>query len=170
MIERYFLAFLLELEVAVGIHQGIDAVVAWCYAAYHESSATVCTAHSEHRLCLESGVGLVGIESHEDTLYRLQILCFEHTSRHFERVNGVARGETVGVVAHRVSLVVVRNGIAEVDGVSGVRNERVLQLYLYLLSCRLYLGHFQLRRAHHHLLLGVFQFHIFIEEDAYLAR
>ena len=80
------------------------------------------------------------------------------------------RREGVGIVAKRVVLVVVGDGIAEIHRVSGVGYQRVLQLYHYLLSRSLNLRHLQLRGRHDDVLRGVCQLDELVEVDGHLLR
>ena len=121
--ESNLLALLTELIVAILILQGIDAVRTRCHTLDDKAAATVGTAHSQHRLGSEGRIGMVGIQSHQDTLDRFQILRFQHMARYLHGINGSSRRETVGIVSHRIALVVIADGIREVDGVGGIRLE-----------------------------------------------
>ena len=70
-----------------------------------------------------------------------QVLGVKDVTCHFKRVNLVAGGEGKGIVTHGVPLVVVADGIAEVDGVGGVLLERILQVDDDALASGLYFGH-----------------------------
>ena len=108
---------------------------------------------------------MVGIQAHQDALDRLQILGFEHTSRHLHGINHLARGETVGIVSHRIALVVIADGIREVDGIGGVGLEGIDERNGDSLSASLDFRHFQLWRRHHHLLRRIIQLDELIEVD-----
>ena len=54
---------------------------------------------------------------------RFQILRFQHMPRYLHGINGSSCRETVGIVSHRIALVVIADGIREVDGVGGIRLE-----------------------------------------------
>ena len=115
---------------------------------------------------MESGVG--GEKSHHHPLDGLQVLGIEHSAGHLHGVNHIARTERIGVLSHRVALVVVLDGIAEVDGVGGIGLQRIKEVHLHALALGPHVGSLYLRRGNHHLLVGAFQFHIFIEKDAHL--
>ena len=121
--ESNLLTLLTEFIVAILILQGVDAVRTRCHTLDDKAAATVGTAHSQHRFGAESRIGMVGIQSHQDTLDRFQILRFQHISRYLHRINGSTCRETIGVVSHRIALVVVADGIREVDGIGGIRLE-----------------------------------------------
>ena len=131
-------------------------------------AAAVGTRDTQHGLFQESRVVLVAVKAHENALDGFQVLGIKHVARHFERVDMVAGGEAVGIVSQRVSLVVVGDGIREVDGVSGVRLQLVLQAYCDLLPGGLDFRCFQLRRRHDNLLRGVLQLDELVEVDAHL--
>ena len=150
--ESHLLALLREHIVAVLVVEGVDAVSAWRHALYDEVSARVGTCHAQH------------------ALHRFEVLSRHHGASHFERVDMVARRETVGVVAHRVALVVVGDGVREVDGVRSVGLQRVLQLHADLLARSLYLRLLKLRRRHHHLLRRVVELYELVEVDVHLLR
>ena len=154
--------------IAVSILQRIDTVVSLSNTPYDEVAAAVGTRDTQHGLFQESRVVLVAVKAHENALDGFQVLGIKHIARHFERVDMVAGGEAVGIVSQRVSLVVVGDGIREVDGVSGVRLQLVLQAYCNLLPGGLDFRCFQLRRRHDDLLRGVLQLDELVEVDAHL--
>ena len=120
MIEGNHLAFLSIAIVTVGIFEGVDAVRAGGYAADDEVAAGVSTRHTHHRCLLKCAVLHVAVQADENAFDRFQIVGFQHVTGHFERIDMVAGGETIGVVAQRIALVVVRDGVGEVDRVGGV--------------------------------------------------
>lgn len=79
----------------------------------------------------------------------------------------VACGEDIGVVAHRIVLVVVLYGIGEVDGVGGVCLQGVAEGDTYGLSHGLYVRLLYLRRAEDKVLGSVFQLNELIEIQGY---
>ena len=85
--ETYHLALLSEDEVAVGILQGIDAIVARCHTLDGELSATVGARNADHGLGVEERVLEVFIESHQDSLDGLQVLCVQTVAAHLEGVD-----------------------------------------------------------------------------------
>ena len=142
------LALLLELEVAVGILQGIDAVFAGCHAFDDETARAVGTRDALQRLGAECRVGQVVIQSDADALDGFEVRRVEHVARHLEGVDALAGRERVGIVAHRVVFVVVADGVAEVYRIGGIGLQRVLQFYDDALAGGLDFGHLQLRRRH----------------------
>ena len=74
----------------------------------------------------------------------------------------------IGIAAHRVILVVIANGIAEVDGIGGIRHERILQFNHNLLSCSLDIGHFHLSRRYYNLVSCIGKLYVLVEEYGYL--
>src|SRR3712207_2344664 len=79
----------------------------------------------------------------------------------------VTRGETIGVVAQRIALVVIADGVAEVDGISGIGLQRVDKFHLDSLARGLYLGHLNLWRRHDDILGGIIQLDELIELNPY---
>ena len=69
------------------------------------------------------------IKSHQYAFDRLQVLGVQTVAAHLKGVDMVACREAESVVAHGVALVVVADGIAEVNGIGCVVLERILQLY-----------------------------------------
>ena len=81
----------------------------------------------------------------------------------------VAGGEAVGVAIHGVALVVVADGIGEVDGVGGVGQQRVVERYVDMSPVGLHVGLLPLRRGEDHLLRDVVHLDELIEVDTYLV-
>ena len=144
VVEGQFLALLFERVVAVGILQRKDAVLSLGQAFDGKMSLAVGARHPKERLRLKGAVGQIVIQSHENAFDRLHVRCLDNVSGDFQGVNLSARGETVGKISQRVSLVVVTDGVAEIDGVGGVGLERVLQFHDDALACRLDFRHFHL--------------------------
>ena len=163
--EGYLLALLREDVVAIGLLQGIDTVLARSDTFHLEAPGGVGARYSEHGCGGECRVAQVVVESHENAFHWLQVLCLEHVACHLHGVDGRTGGETEGVVAHGVALVVVGDGIGEIDGVGGVGAERVVELYGDAPACSLYLGSLQLGWRDDHFLRGVVEFDELVEED-----
>ncbi len=167
--EGHHFALLAVDIVSVGILKGIYAVCSRCDALYDEASPAVRARYAYHRFCGECRVGQVVVQSYEYSFYRLEVACVEYVACHFKRVNLSTCRETVCVVAHRIVLVVVGDGVGEVDGVCDVVFERVFQFYDNPLSRALYLWRFELRRRHDHLVGRILKFDELVECDGYLA-
>ena len=163
--ESQLFALLREEVVGIDILKGVSAVRARCHAFDDEASLLVGACHTEHGQGGESGVGKVVIESHEDTLDGFEGLGIDDIACHFQRVDHITGGETVGVVAHRVALVVVGDSIGEIHRVGGVGDQRVLDFHGDTIAGSLDLGGFQLRGRDDHFLGGVVEFDILVEED-----
>ena len=129
MAEGQFFRFLRVEIVAVHVVEGIGSVLSRCHAFDDEMSAAVGSRHPEHRLFLEGTVGQVAVESYEDAFDGFQIFGLEHIASHLHGVDVLSGREAVGVVAQRVALVVVGDGVGEIDGVGGIGFERVVELY-----------------------------------------
>ena len=163
--EGEHLTLLTEAEVAVHILQSVGPIGAWGDTLHHEVAAAVCPRHTQQGLGLEGGVGQIVVESHEDALDWLQVAGIEHIARHLERVDPLTCGEGEGIVAHRITLVVVADGIAEVHGIGCVLLQRVLQFHHDLLACALDLRHLQLRGRDDDLVGGILYLDELIEVD-----
>ena len=135
-----------------------------------KSSAAVGARDALQRLTGEDGVGEIAVESHQDAFYWFQVLGIKHISRHLHGVYLLAGREAVGIVAQGIALVVVGDGVAEVDGIGGIGLERVFQLDDDALSGRLDFGHLYLRWRHHHVLRGILDLDKLVEVDDHLAR
>ena len=168
MIEGNHLALLGIAIVTVSVLEGVDAVRAGGYTTYDEVAAGVSARHTHHGSLLKCAVLHVAVQSHENTFDGFQIVGFEHVTGHFERVDMVAGGETVGVVAQRVALVVVRDGIGEVDGVGGVGFQRVHQLHADALALSLDLWRLKLWRRYDDVLSRVVDGDELIKVDVYV--
>ena len=168
MREGNHLALLAEAIVAVHILQGIDPVLAGSHTLDDEMSRPVSAPDTYHGLLLESRVGQIAVQSDGDTLDGLQVLGIDDTACHLEGVNLLACGEDEGIVAHRVALIVVGDGIAEVDGIGAVGLQRVLQLHDNLLVDNLDFGHLQLGGRHHDILRRIVELDVFVEVDGNL--
>ena len=134
MAKGQHLTALTEAEVVVHILQSIGPVGTRGDTLHHKVASTIGTGDTQHRLGLESRIRQVVVESYHDALHRLQVRGIKHIACHLEGVDALTCGEGEGVRPHRIALVIVADGIAEVYGVGGVLLQRVLQLYHHLLS------------------------------------
>ena len=94
----------------------------------------------------------------------------EHIAAHFHRVDFRTGREAIGVVAQRVALVVIGDGIGEVDGIGDIRLQRVLQFHFDALTRRLDFRHLNLWRRYDDFLRWVINLDELVEEDAHLLR
>ena len=168
MRESEFFALLAEHIVTIHILQGIDAVRARSHALDDKAATAIGTAYTQHRLGLEGRIGMICVKTYQNTLDRLQILRFEHISRHLHRIDNFAGSETVGIVSHRIALVIIADGIGEVDGIGSIRLERIYQRNLNMLARSLDFRHFELRRRNNHFLGRIIYLDIFVEIDIHL--
>ena len=77
----------------------------------------------------------------------------------------VARREQQRERLHRIALVVVLHGIAEIDRIGGIRQQFVLQLDGHRLGIALYRRLFALRRRYGHLLHSVVELDVLVEME-----
>ena len=132
--ESNHLTLLIKREVLVGIHQAVDTVLAGSYATNREAPATVRTRHTVERQFVKSRIVQVGMQSDQDTFDRFQIGCIQYRSGHFHRINLCTGREGKREVTQRITLIVIDNGVREINGISSVRLQRVKQIHLYPLS------------------------------------
>ena len=85
--------------------------------------ATVCTRNSQQGLCLESRIGKIIIKTNHYALNRLEIAGIENITGNLESIYLLASRKTIGVVSHRIILVVIADSIAEIDGISGIGHQ-----------------------------------------------
>ena len=112
--------------VIVKILQRIDSVFARSNTLDDKTSITVSTSDTHQGLLAENGVRQIIIQSDRNTLDGLQIAGINDIACHLEGINLLTGREGKGIVAHRISLVIVRNGIAEVNGIGGIGLQAVL--------------------------------------------
>ena len=166
--ESEHLSLLVEEIVAIHILQSVDTIAARSNTLDDEMTLAICARHTKHRLGGESAVGKVGIKTHEDALDRFEIVGSKHGACYFQGVDDIARREAISVVAHRVALVVVGNGIREVDGVGGVCLQRVEERDGDAFALRLDFRSLYLRWRHHDLFGRVVDLNKFVEIDVHL--
>ena len=105
---------------------------------------------------------MVLVKHHRHPLDRSQRVAVHDSTRSKKGIDGVPGGKHVGKTGEDVAFVVVRYGVIEVQGISGVRKERLLERYHQVLArnaaCHLLsLGRGEIEAA------GVLDVHIFIE-------
>ena len=143
-----------------------SAIPLW-HAFDDEMPTVVSARYAKHRLFLKDRVRLVGVKSDEYAFDRLQVLGLQHIAGHLHGVDMVASGECVGIIAERIALVVVGDGIRKINRVGGIGLQRVLQLHGDSLSIGFDFWSLQLRWRYNDFLCGVVEFDKLIEEDAY---
>ena len=168
MVEGNHLALLSITIVTVSVFEGVDAVRAGGYSTYDKVSAGVSARHAHHGSLLKCTVLHVAVQPHENAFDRLQIVGFKHVTGHFERIDMVAGGETIGIVAQRIALVVVRDGVGEVYRVGSVGFQRVHKLHADALALSLDLGRLKLWRRYNHVLCRVADGDELIKVDVYV--
>ena len=146
MVKADHLTPLTQTEVTIGILQRIGAVGTRGNTLNDKTASAVSTRHTEHRLGLEGRISQITVETYENAFHWFQITGIEHIARHFHRVNLVACREAIGIVPQRITLVVITDGITEVNGIGGICLERVLQFHHNTFACLFDLRHLQLRR------------------------
>ena len=168
VIKSYHLTLLRETEIAIGILQCISTISTRSHTLNNKMPATVCTRNSQQGLCLESRIGKIIIKTNHYALNRLEIAGIENITGNLESIYLLASRETIGIVSHGIILVVIADSIAEIDGISGIGHQRILQFNNYLLSCSLDIRHLELWRRHNNLVGCIGKLDIFVEEYGYL--
>ena len=167
VVESLLLTALTEVVVAVHVVQAIDAIRAGSNAFDNEMSAIVGASVAQHGLGGERRILQIGIKPYLNPFHRLQALGIQHIAANLHRVDMIACGKRIGVVPQRVVLIVVGDGIAEVNGVSGVLFQRVEQMDEYPFARALDFRHLQLWRRHDDILRGVVHFNVLIKVDGH---
>ena len=104
------------------------------------------------------------MQTHHYALYRFQVLGVEHCTRHGQGINHLTGREHIGEILIRVALVIVDDGVIEINRVCCVGHERIEQLNGDLLSVITDFGHLHLGWRHHHLLERVLQADVLVEQ------
>ena len=172
LLEGDALALLREEEVAVLVFEGKSTVASRLDALDAEASGAVRTRDAAEGTLVEDGVveeRVDGEEADQHSLDGFQVGCIEHSARDFHGVYLAASAEAVGVVAHRVALVVVHDSVAEVDGVGGVSLQRVVERNLHVFAFGAYIGGFQLRGRDDDFVVSVLELDKFVEANPHLA-
>ena len=113
-------------------------------------------------------VAVGGIERNINVFNGFLVLGIEHLSRHAERVDVIARRETVDIILERVAFVQVLDSRAEIDGVGRIGRQGFLELDNHGLVFQLEIRFFVQRWRNQHVLVGVFEGDVFVESDFYL--
>ena len=163
------LAGLIEAIIPIGVGQGVEAIRTGGNVADREASAIVCLGSSIEGQAGESRVGRIGVQPDDNVSHRLQVLGIEQHAAYLERVDHVARREGKAEMADGVLLVVVRDGMTEVDGVRGVGLQRVLELDADLPPDDLNAGQLLLWRSDDHVLRRFIDLNQFIENDLHAS-
>ena len=163
--ESHHLTLLRELVVTIGILQGKHPILTWCHTLDDKASVTIGTSYTQQRLGAEGRVCQVVIESYLNALDRFQIGGLNDVSRHFKGIDLLTCRERIGVVAQRIPLVVVRDGIAEVDSIGDVGLQRVFQLDNDFLASSLDFRHLYLWWRHDDVLGNILHLDVFVEID-----
>ena len=167
MVESQQFALLAVHIIAIGIFQRVAAIGARCHTLDDEVAPAVGATHTQHGQCTKSTVGQVGIQAHQSPFDGFQILGTDHVARHLHRINMVARREAIRVVAQRIALVIIGDGIAEVDGIRDIRLQRVYEFHVDKFARGFNFGCLQLGGRHDDILGSVFYLDKLIKLDSH---
>ena len=92
------------------------------------------------------------MQSHLNTLYRLQVLGVKYCTRYCHGIYGIAGRESERELSQRIIGVIIYDGISKVDGVSNILLYGILKLNYHLLTAGSHLGSLGLRRRYDDLL------------------
>ena len=155
--------------VAVHVIQGKHVVTARLEVAQGELAAVVGAAHALQRQVGERGVVQVAVQADDDVLHRLQVIGPEHDTRYGKGVNLIACRECEGIAVQLVALVVVLDGVREVDDIGRVLLEGVAEFHRYLLAHSADERHGAWGRGDDDLLLLVLEVDDFVKGDFHLV-
>ena len=151
--------------VAIDIVESKKMIFSRLEIAQNELPAVVGSRNALQRDVGECGVIEIAVHAHEHFLLRLKGARIEHDSRNLHCVDHLAGGECKREAVDGIPFVVVLDGIAEIDGVGGVGDERVANLHLHFAPRGANHRHLALPRRHHHLVVLVLEHHEFVEVD-----
>ena len=151
--------------VTANIIDRIKTVRAALHVPDSESAHGIRTTNAGKRHLQKCRVVHVLMDTDDDALLRIQIRGIIHLSAHFQGIDLRSRGESKRVIRERITLPIIANSIAEIEGVCGVAPKRVRKLNHHLLSAHLHVRRTLLRRGHQKILTHVIQLQIFIETD-----
>ena len=137
--------------VVVEVFEREKAVGGVLQSAYDEASHLVGARQPLERHAYEGGILLRDVGAYEYSLLRLHILSSKHHSGDPQRVERRTGGERICEAREFIALVVVFNGVAEVDGVCGVGEERIGDVDHYPASACGDARSVGSRRGEHHL-------------------
>lgn len=94
-----------------------------------------------------------------------QVLRVQYGTGYFHGIDGRTGRECIGKVPHRISFVIIYDGIAKIDGISCIGFQCIKEFYNHAASACFYFRTLILRRRDDNLLRSVLQFDVFIEFD-----
>ena len=104
--------------------------------AQSEFSAVVSATHTLQRHMGERRVVKIAVQTHDDVLHRFQVLGPQHDTRHRQGIDLITRRESERVTVQLITLVIVLNGIREVDDIGRILLQFVTELNGHLLAHR----------------------------------
>ena len=137
MIESNHLTLLIELIISVNILQGIYAIGATFDAFDDEMTTTIRATYTQHGLFFKGRVSQICIETDKDSFHGFEVFGCNDITRDLHRVDFCTRRKAVSVVTEGVTLVVIADGITEINGISGVGFQRIEQLNFDRFACSL---------------------------------
>ena len=114
--------------VTIHVVDGEHVVTAGLEVADGELAAVIGTAHAFQRDVGKGCVVKVAVKPHDDVLHRLQVIGTQHDTRYCQGVDDVSCREGKRVSVQLVALVVVLDGVREVDDIGRVLFQRITEL------------------------------------------
>ena len=124
--------------------------------------------HAVEGFTRESRVRRIKVQAREYALHRFEIFGVENVAGHLHGVGRCPCGKNISVLPQRIALVVVGDGIGEVDRVGRVGDHRIEEFYRDFASRDFDLGLFDLRWRDNDFLGGVVHLDEFVESETEL--
>ncbi|OAV73973.1 hypothetical protein Barb7_02610 [Bacteroidales bacterium Barb7] len=105
------------------------------------------------------------METDRNPRHRLQVSGIQQQTGHFQRVNHIAGRECKGEILQHILLIIINNGIGEVNRIGGILFQRIPQLHRYARTDSLNNRHLQLWRRDNHILRRLLQLHQLVKQE-----
>ena len=114
------LTLLRKQQISIFVVKSKSSVFTRFYTLNTKPAGAIGARNTTKKLMSKYGIvksGIYGINTYKDSFNWLKIFCIKHYSSHFHRIYLRSCAETVSIVSHRIALVIVYNGIAEIDSI-----------------------------------------------------
>ncbi len=149
--------------ITIQIVQSKHLVLPRCHSSHGKGTTRIGAGNALKRHVRKRRIGKIRMDPHVNTGNRFEVLRVKHPSRDSERVQLIPRGERINKVLQRVPLVIIHDRIGKIDGIGGIGQQRIVQLYHCPSADGANHRHIPLGRGDDHLLGGAFNFYIFIK-------
>ncbi len=127
----------------------------------------ICAGDTVERQGCQRGIGKIGINAHQHTLCRFEILGLKHHSRYPEGVDIVAGRKVERKAVEDIAFVQVLDCVGKVDCVCCIGAESVAEIHGQVLTVGANLWRCFLGRRHNYLVESVFELYIFVESHSH---